>query len=656
MLRSRSFLFIVLLTASLGAVVFFSMKENPVSAQEIKNGRYKSVEVKTTQYVWELVSLTSGRVICEVIIDREGKPSVQDALNICRDTIYPATPTPSLATPISLTPQPTSPPFNVTLFFQNTLWRFVTQREFIKIEKVPLPEIVLNVLVPPGPLEKPYISLLAYEPATEYKIVSIQGKIDLLDFTCDGARCDVPLSQGVHITFKAFSSFGDSSTEVQIAIQLVKRDDGFYPTLTSITPFTIFRDACAVIWEKTQSISPKWAEFPQLPDGLNTKKTYYYLAGRLISTGIVDAKDCPGQGFVFAGSPNGCGMDRARETMVAWQNQYDPVIWSTSRDNGIPPKIVKTLIEKESQFWPGNSRNFLDEFGLAQINEIGADVALRWDPDLFHQVCTNVLGECGTSFAHLPSWQQAMLRGSLTNLINSECPGCVNGLDLTASNQSINIIGHVLKANCSQANYIVKDNASTASYEDMWKFTLVSYHAGYQCLYDAADAAFRTGIPFNWENVSSLLKCPGAKEYVDDFWQNLTTFDANVKPQTASPAVLRQPTFIPTKTPVPTPMPKLSKNTIRVFVYLGLEGKEFPNDIQWVDGVTIQVKVENGSVSTQTAINGQATFDMSAFPVGSEVIVSLPSLYRSFTTRLTEQGEILVPFRLKQPVLPTALP
>ncbi len=656
MAKSRSLFFFIFLTVSLGTVVFFSINGNRVSAQEIKNGRYKSVEVQTTQFVWELVSIPSGKVICEVVIEREGKPSVQDALNICRDNIYPATPTPVVKSDALSTPQPTPPPFNLTLFFQNTFWRFVTQREFLKIEKVPLPDIVLNVLVPPGPLDKPYITLLAYEPATEYKITSIQGKIDLQDFNCDGDRCDVPLTQAVHITFKAYSSFGDSSYEVQIAVQLIKREDGYYPTLTSITPFTIFQDACATIWDKPTNVTPKWAEFPQLPDGLDTNKTYYFLAGRLISTGIVDAKDCPGQGFLFAGSPNGCGIERAKDTMIAWQNQYDPVIWSTSRDNGIPPKIVKTLIEKESQFWPGNSRSFLDEFGLAQINEIGADVALRWDNDLFLQTCASVLGDCGTSFAQLPSWQQAMLRGSLTNLINSDCPGCVNGMNLTTTNQSINIIDHVLKANCSQTNYIVKDNASTASYEDMWKLTLVSYHSGYQCLYDAADAAFRAGVPFNWENVSSFLNCPGAKEYVDDFWQNLTTFDSNIKSQPSAPALLRLPTIIPTQTPVPSPTPVLSNNTIRVFVYFGLEGKDFPNDIQWVNGVTVQVRTEDGAVYTKTLVDGQATFDMSNHIVGTEVTVSLPSLYRSFSTRLTEQGEILVPFRLKQPVLPTALP
>ena len=87
MSKSRRMFFFIFLTVSLGMVVFFSINGNRVSAQEIKNGRYQSVEVQTTQYVWELVSITSGKVICEVVIDRVGTPSIQDAMNICRDNI-----------------------------------------------------------------------------------------------------------------------------------------------------------------------------------------------------------------------------------------------------------------------------------------------------------------------------------------------------------------------------------------------------------------------------------------------------------------------------------------------------------------------------------------------------------------------------------------
>ena len=57
-----------------------------------------------------------------------------------------------------------------------------------------------------------------------------------------------------------------------------------------------------------------------------------------------------------------------------------------------------------------------------------------------------------------------------------------------------------------------------ASYEDLWKFSLVNYHAGSGCLGDALDAASAGQLELNWENVSSKLPsgCSGALDYVND--------------------------------------------------------------------------------------------------------------------------------------------
>ncbi len=370
------------------------------------------------------------------------------------------------------------------------------------------------------------------------------------------------LTQQSQITFRGFSTFGDSSGEVQATVQIIQRNDGFYPSLTSLSPFTLFNDTCAGLWGMNVGQPPKWAEFPQLPNQLNTNKTLHFLTSRLIFTGIVNARDCPGQGFLTASSPNACGLERARQAMIDWQNQYDPIIWSSARKIGIPPKIIKTLIEKESQYWPGNARNFIQEYGLAQMNEIGADVALRWNNDLFKQSCYGVLANCNIPYASLPTWQQAMICGNLMNFINADCPGCVNGLDQTTTNSSIEVTANVLKANCAQANFVMQQNFVKSSYEDMWKFTLASFHSGYQCLYDAVDTSFRAGETVNWANVSLHMQCPGGKDYVDEFWSTLLAFDANLKSPTTleRPAVL--PTFLPTRTPIPTPVPLLSKNVI----------------------------------------------------------------------------------------------
>jgi len=625
----------------------------PVRAQDGNTGRYKSVEVQTVQYVWDLIDQATGKEICQVILDREGIPTHQDALGVCSEKIIPLTPTPGGS---GVGSKPTPPPFNINQFFAKTIWRFNIKREFTRIVKMPLPEMVLNITVPVAPTDKPYVTLSAFEPVKEYSILSIQGKINQNEFFCEGNQCNIPIRQTTQISFRSYSSFGDRSQEISATIQLVVRSDGYSLALTSLIPFTMFQDMCAEDWQTPVYQAPKWAEFPQLPDGLYTNKSLYFLASRLLYTGIVDAKDCPGQGFLGEASPNGCGMERAKDALVSWQNQYNPVIWSNARKLGVPPKIIKTLIEKESQYWPGNSRLFTQEYGLAQINQFGADVALRWNNDLFKQACNGVVANCGAQYGSLPSWQQDMVRGNLMNLINSECPGCVNGVDLTMANSSVAVIGSVLKANCSQAGYIIKENFGRAAYEDMWKFTLLSYHAGYQCLYDVAERTFRAGMPLTWDNVSSQQNCPGAVEYVNDFWSNLLSLDQYISPPPVALKAASQPTFAPTRTPVPTAVPVFSKNVIRVFVYLDVAGKEYPNDIELISGVPVQVRVPDGSIYLKTVTDGQVTFDMSSHPIGTEVTISLPGFYRSYIARLTEQGEIMVPFRLSQPVLPPSLP
>ena len=74
-------------------------------------------------------------------------------------------------------------------------------------------------------------------------------------------------------------------------------------------------------------------------------------------------------------------LEVAKGAMMEWQNRFDPTIWAAGKEYGIPPILIKSLMEQESQFWPENARYIYEEFGFTQINELGADVALRWDED-----------------------------------------------------------------------------------------------------------------------------------------------------------------------------------------------------------------------------------------------------------------------------------
>jgi hypothetical protein len=96
-------------------------------------------------------------------------------------------------------------------------------------------------------------------------------------------------------------------------------------------------------------------------------------------------------------------------------------------------------------------------------------------------------------------------------------------IDLSQADFSVTVFAHTMIANCEQTgqiiyNYTLQSPGAVASYEDLWKFTLVNYNAGGACLADAITNAQGRGLKLTWENVSPYLigACAGAVDYVND--------------------------------------------------------------------------------------------------------------------------------------------
>ena len=131
---------------------------------------------------------------------------------------------------------------------------------------------------------------------------------------------------------------------------------------------------------------------------------------------------------------------------------------------------------------------------------------------------------CGLGYANLDEELQSELRRALVGSVNASCEDCPLGLDLTQADFSVGVFAHTMIANCEQAgqviyNYTLETPGDAASYEDLWKFTLVNYNAGGGCLAEAVSfAKALTGLPLTWENVSPHLAgaCAGAVDYVND--------------------------------------------------------------------------------------------------------------------------------------------
>jgi len=513
------------------------------------------------------------------------------------------------------------------------------------------------IQVPPGVVTEPYIVLDAIELGVDPGVLTIDGAFSDKKFLCENVPCMVPFSQSDNISFRAYSDSGLSSEDVLAVVVVEEMEGGYLVRLSSVNRYTSFADSCYQRWGQPEKDAPTyWAEFPQFYFELNTQRTLHYLAAKLIASGIVDVSSCANGGISADLTwPTGCGLEQAKEEIIEWQNQYDPYIWTASKDIGIPPKLLKTLIQTESQFWPSNQRFYMDEYGLGQMTELGLDVLLRDDPVLFQSFCPKVLEYCNTFYINLSSENQALVRGALLSSLNATCPDCDNGFDFTKAGRSVFYVARLLQADCGEVDSIIDGfrTVEEISYEDYWKFTLFTYHSGIVCFHSAVDATLRDDAELTWENLSEKTSCIDGKSYVDGIWQNLLSFDLYSYQADEVNTDFNMPVFEAPATPTPLPTPILSSSTIQVQVFL-----EYPDgSMTPMSDMTVSVELDNGvTLQAFTSEKGVVTFDMSEYPASINTLVNLPGLYRSESFELPLNGTTEIVFIFASPVLPRSLP
>jgi hypothetical protein len=300
------------------------------------------------------------------------------------------------------------------------------------------------------------------------------------------------------------------------------------------------------------------------------------------------------------------------------------------------------------------------------------------DATYYQKVCAGI-SDCSIPYTSLDPNTQADIRGAVIASINADCPECEHGIDLDKARQSIDLVTSLVQANCQQVDAIlnqpykiektsVAETATSAvatvqaggqtgtTYEDLWRFTLVSYHSGMSCFQQAVQATRENNQDMTWDYLKYNLKCKGAGEYVDGFMDNLLTFDVYRYEPSDALTTFVNPTIVPTRTPIPSPTVYISTAKITVQVYMDRNGNNAPDPGEWIDAMTVQVLISNSEKLTQRTQNGIVTFDMTGYTPDSGIEVSLPGLYRSEVFRLPEQGEKIVIFKFDQPALPTILP
>ena len=167
--------------------------------------------------------------------------------------------------------------------------------------------------------------------------------------------------------------------------------------------------SCSDTWQVFPDVGgpPAWLNTPVNLQDMLTTRSYYYLAGSLIASGQVNAGDCPDGGLISPQVANQCGLEKALPLVVDWQNRFDTEILKVSKDTGVPAQLLKNVFGRESQFWPGLYKD-INEAGLGQLTEKGADTVLLWNVPFFQQFCPQVLSAdtCANGFVFLKPEEQ----------------------------------------------------------------------------------------------------------------------------------------------------------------------------------------------------------------------------------------------------------
>ena len=581
-LNKKALVALLILTLSVLGIYLARNSIVPASAQD-EPERVMWITVDATQHEWWLARWADNSIACQLSLDHDGFPTALDFQNTCGYTLYEAW----LTTPPCSAAEDGLDTSKCTGYY---LQKSTSQAGTTEIEVVlPEPEVWISIkgnLIDSTKNKwagEPKLILTGEEKIANERIVRIFGNIDGDYFTCDAEICELPLNatgdNGVTLTFKGESSFGDSTEEYTAYIRVLPWGEasqetglparmGYYVDIISAQWRGQLNSSCAAIWQSFPPVegAPAWLDTPDDILDLSSTISLHYLAALLIQRGEVDASACPNGGLEYPTAANLCGVEKASEALIAWQNQFDEEIMTTSFDTGIPAQLMKNIFARESQLWPGIYHD-IEEVGLGQLTEKGADTTLLWNPDFYTQFCPLILLEstCRQGYGTMPESQKVILRGALVQKVNATCADCPMGIDLTQANFSVKIFGETLVANCAQVDRMIynltgQTSGLMSSYTDLWRFTLINYNAGPGCLWTAMARTWKARQPLDWLHVATNLEpaCQGAVDYIYDISEgdtaSIPVFSTMVPTSTPRPTITPRPTR-PTSTPRPTLTP-----------------------------------------------------------------------------------------------------
>lgn len=530
MKRRWMFLLLSVIIAFSGTAFSRALAANPPPGPD----RYTFITVQYTAFAWSMAAWKNQVPVCSMIIDHEGIPLPGEIYRDCGKAIYDKW--------IVQQPCMNTNKRDCAGYYISPLNSWPAEREiptelppataWISLEGCePVLSTSTNICE-----TLPTLVFTGQEPLPDETIIRVEGTYDSKPFDCAADVCKFQIPEttdkGVKVEFWAFSSYGDSSIIYSAQVRVLQADEGnpdqlyWYADVLSSQWQGQPVAACSDSWDVFPPVGgpPQWLTTPKQSEELSSDIPYTYLAANLIRQGIVDASSCADGGLSPEGGANQCGLELARPAVIEWQNQFDELILSTAAETAVPARLLKNLFARESQFWPGIYQG-ADDAGLGQLTENGADTTLFWNQSFYEQFCPLVLpgDSCGKGYIHLKEEERVELRRALVRSVNATCADCPLGIDLTQADYSVGVFAYTMLANCQQAGQVIKNYTgqtagNIASYEDLWKFTLVNYNAGGGCLAEGITHALGVNLPLTWDNISPFLTgaCSGAIDYVND--------------------------------------------------------------------------------------------------------------------------------------------
>jgi hypothetical protein len=513
---------------------------NAIAQESSETTRQTTVVAEETLYEWWLNRWTDNLLVCQIFVDHEGPPNPEEVVRDCGQDVYEQW--------LNTTPCEAAAEGKSTTYCPGLYAYFAgfNPGKITTVVDLPTPSVWLDVsgcsLNPPENFcpQQPKLIFTGEEPLPEYDIETIHVLSEGTTVSCPGNQCEIPVKAtpltGTEIEFWADSTFGDSSEHYIALVRVIESGvptnpgvNGWYVDVLSSQWLGGPVDSCSLIWESfpPPGLPPSWLSTPSQQLLMASVEPYQYLAGRLITQGLIDGSECANNGLLANGYADACGLSVARPLVDQWQNQFDNRILAVANETQLPAQLMKNIFAQESQFWPGVFR-VPQEYGLGQITDMGADTILLWNKSFYESFCPLVLSEttCAKGYLGLDDEEQAILRGALAVEANSDCPECPSGVDLIHTDISVMLFAQGILANCDQVGQTIfnatqKSPGSVSNYQDLWRFTLANYNGGAGCLAFAIFSTWGLREPMDWAHVSShfTLPCQGVIGYVESITQ-----------------------------------------------------------------------------------------------------------------------------------------